>query len=683
MFSKHFLCLLALLALNQLVQASSKNCFRAAVYEHVQIKEPADDPLAILNNNLDVYSNVLRIGHYENVNMIVFPEDGLVPGYNKETVLSAGLAAIAPDVGTNPCKLHKKQRRNITHSSLDDDAKDDLLNELDKETEELADGVLANKAVLRKISCLAKKYKTHVTVDLSELEVTDKPAEESTTTVQPTTAGETTQAQSESDRPATTTAAAIAPAEEAQTQTVADSTTPSDNIDEQTDSTGQTESTGQPDSTDRPTEGTSTDSTTTGPVIAETTTTGGEERATTQAATTTGESATTQAATTGESATTQAATEAASTTEAPTTTTAETTTASPQKVYSLYNTAFVFDDKGKLVAKYRKTHLFGESQTYTRPENQKPVTFENKYGKFGLAICADLLFEHPVKDLVEQEKIDHLIFPTSWFDSLPALAAVNYHSAAAIKYGVNILAANRRNLSIGAYGSGIYTGDGVKVQTPFSEERLLIAELPIGVSKRKKAKLEDWECKHTDKIHIKAKLYGDGLGDALEDNKAIGDYKQKFAIPFDSLQTKQLKGKQGSIKDLCEGDVCCDVEWKKKTSSKSDDFYLAVSNQVRTSQDPESNWYEEACLLFNYDTDEKEYKLSSSTRFTKLQLKGRFNTTDVFPNVISSKLAVTPTRYWTFKQSNGEAQIDLKKSNKPVNFVTLYARNFAKDPVSS
>lgn len=655
-----FLCLVILLSANQLARAGSKNCFRAAVYEHTQITEPIEDPLQILNNNLDVYSNVLRISSYENVNLLVFPESGLLPHFDKDTVLSAGLGAIVPDVGTNPCKLHNEKRKNITHSDLDDDAKDDQLADLNKETEELGDGVLSNKAILKKLSCLAKKYETHVAVNLIELEVTDKPAEESsTTTAQPTTEAQTTKAESETERPAITTTTAASPTTVSE-QKAGDSTTISDNIDDQTDSTG------------RPTESSTTSGpTTAGPVAAETTTTKSEESATSESSTTISKSAT-------EAETTEAAT-----TQAPTTTTAETTTVSPQKVYSLYNTALVFDDKGKLVAKYRKFHLFGEDDVFTRPEKPDLVTFENKYGKFGLAICFDLLWDYPVKDLVEQEKIDHLIFPTSWFDALPPLAAVNYHSAVAVKYGVNVLAANRRNLSIGAFGSGIYGSDGVKVQTPFnSQERLLIAELPIGLSKRKQAKLEDWECKHRDKINIKAKFYN-GLGDALKDNEDIGDYKQKFAIPFDSYKTKQLKGKQGSIKDLCEGEICCDVQWKKKGGSQSDDFYLAVSNQVHKSQDPASSWYEESCVLFNYDTDEKEYKLTSSTRFAKLELKGRFNTTDVFPNVISSKLAVTPKRYWDFKQSNGEAQINLKKSKKPVNFATLYARNFAKDPASS
>ena len=659
--SRHFLCLTILLSVNQLVRAGSKNCFRAAVYEHVQITSPIEDPLQVLNNNLEVYSNVLKVSSYENVNLLVFPENGLTPSFDKDTVLSAGLAAIAPEVGKNPCKLYNQKRKNITHGDLDDDAKDELLADLNKETEELGDGVVSNVAILRKLSCLAKKYKTHVAVDLSELEVTDKPAEESTTTAQSTTETQTTKAQSETEAPATTTTTSSPTT--ASEQTAVDSTTASDNIEDQTDSTGQ------------PTKSAVTDSTA---IAAETTAAKSEESTTFKSSTTT-ESATTEA--TSAATTAAPTTSAASTTTVASTTTAESTTASPQKVYSLYNTAFVFDDKGKLVAKYRKFNLFGESQVYTRPEKPELVTFNNKYGKFGLAICADLLWEHPVKDLVEQEKIEHLIFPTSWFDALPPLAAVNYHSAAAIKYGINVLAANKRNLSRGAFGSGIYTGDGVKVQTPFSNERLLIAELPIGLSKRKKVKLEDWECKHTDKIHIKAKFYN-GLDDALADNKDIDDYKQKFAIPFDSYKTKQLKGKQGSIKDLCEGETCCDVQWRR-SSSNSDDFYLAVSNQVRKSQDPNSNWAEESCLLFNYDTDEKQYKLSSSTRFSKLELKGRFNTTDVFPNVVSSKLALTPKRYWDFKQSNGEAQISLKKSYKPVNFVTLYARNFAEDPASS
>ena len=66
----------------------------------------------------------------------------------------------------------------------------------------------------------------------------------------------------------------------------------------------------------------------------------------------------------------------------------------------IYNTAYVFDRKGKQIAKHRKMHLFDinvtggqcfrESDTLS-PGNEV-VTFDTEFGKMGLCVCYDLRF---------------------------------------------------------------------------------------------------------------------------------------------------------------------------------------------------------------------------------------------------------------------------------------------------
>lgn len=66
----------------------------------------------------------------------------------------------------------------------------------------------------------------------------------------------------------------------------------------------------------------------------------------------------------------------------------------------IYNTAYVFDDKGKCIAKHRKTHLFDidvknkirfmESEVLTAGDGTTVV--DTKYGKIGICICYDIRF---------------------------------------------------------------------------------------------------------------------------------------------------------------------------------------------------------------------------------------------------------------------------------------------------
>lgn len=76
----------------------------------------------------------------------------------------------------------------------------------------------------------------------------------------------------------------------------------------------------------------------------------------------------------------------------------------------LYNTCFVYDESGRRLAKYRKTHLFKinlkdgtafrESDTFTAGGDL--CVFDTRFGRLGLAICFDLRFPELFRALAER-----------------------------------------------------------------------------------------------------------------------------------------------------------------------------------------------------------------------------------------------------------------------------------------
>lgn len=75
----------------------------------------------------------------------------------------------------------------------------------------------------------------------------------------------------------------------------------------------------------------------------------------------------------------------------------------------IYNTSYVFDRNGKLLAKHRKMHLFDcdipevnffESDTLSA--GNQVTTFETEYGTFGLMICFDIRFPELSRLMVDK-----------------------------------------------------------------------------------------------------------------------------------------------------------------------------------------------------------------------------------------------------------------------------------------
>lgn len=87
----------------------------------------------------------------------------------------------------------------------------------------------------------------------------------------------------------------------------------------------------------------------------------------------------------------------------------------------IYNTSFVYNDKGECIAKHRKTHLFDinvpggqyfmESDTFTAGKDV--TTFPTPWGKMGLIICYDIRFPE-LSRLLALEGVQGIFVPAAF-----------------------------------------------------------------------------------------------------------------------------------------------------------------------------------------------------------------------------------------------------------------------------
>ncbi|MGE3975476.1 MAG: carbon-nitrogen hydrolase family protein [Bdellovibrionales bacterium] len=78
-----------------------------------------------------------------------------------------------------------------------------------------------------------------------------------------------------------------------------------------------------------------------------------------------------------------------------------------------YNTILAINPQGQMVQSYRKIQLF-EGEKNFLSAGSKRVFFTTEWGKVGLFTCYDIHFAHPATDLVTQDGVSVIAFPTSW-----------------------------------------------------------------------------------------------------------------------------------------------------------------------------------------------------------------------------------------------------------------------------
>ncbi|XP_022215025.2 LOW QUALITY PROTEIN: vanin-like protein 1 [Drosophila obscura] len=143
-----------------------------------------------------------------------------------------------------------------------------------------------------------------------------------------------------------------------------------------------------------------------------------------------------------------------------------------------FNTNVVLDRRGRVVSRYRKTHLWRREYYSTSVLVEPDVAiFETDFGvTFGHFICFDMLFYDPAMRLIHEHNVSDIIYPTYWFSELPFLSAVQLQEGWAFGNDVNLLAADASNPSGRTTGSGIYAGRAGRLTASINEmpARLLL-----------------------------------------------------------------------------------------------------------------------------------------------------------------------------------------------------------------
>ncbi|RWS25626.1 pantetheinase-like protein [Leptotrombidium deliense] len=335
-----------------------------------------------------------------------------------------------------------------------------------------------------------------------------------------------------------------------------------------------------------------------------------------------------------------------------------------------YNTAIAFDTNGVIVAKYRKYHLFGE-KAFDYPEKQEFSTFITPFGRLGLLICFDSLFEEPQSSLIKQYRVTTLSMPTWWYNEHPFLVAHEYQQSIAIAHNVNFLAANVNRKDIAIAGSGIYSGKKGAIIYKYKSKpnigTLLISTLNV------------------DAAYVSANCKRNSLQMLIDVQKFSVKSRTSFTDKYNltyyntSLLNKiRLTDSNGEVR-VCKDRVCCHLTYSaKETTFKSGhSYYVGVGSGIRKI--PQGQRCEETCVVYSFDDTVNEYALLDSTEFSYFKLIGTFTTKSIFPSVMSDELDLVTTNLWNFTQS---AYTGVIESTANIKFIAsgLYGRCFDRDP---
>lgn len=316
----------------------------------------------------------------------------------------------------------------------------------------------------------------------------------------------------------------------------------------------------------------------------------------------------------------------------------------------MYNTDVAIDTDGSFLAKYHKRNLWGETNVDTPPLEK--VTFTTKFGTtFGMITCADLIYNHPALDLVEQGVKD-FVMPLAWSNEMAQMQALAYAQGWTIANNVNLILANHRTSS--ESGSAILVS-GTPVSQYYSPGR---SAGPVQV------------------------------GD-LSAGYSLPPASEPFRLPFARLNLTDLSAEEnwkfGSVdgSQTCSGPICCTA----KSAGSSSGYALAVLDG-RDSDDGVT-WPAHVCAVVpcrNGRNCLSFQQPSGSMKSVEVTMTGS-NAASVVPEVLATgsggeKLLTPGKKGLSFTSSQGSATVSANSASTLISAI-VYGRPFASDATSA
>ncbi|XP_038597617.1 vascular non-inflammatory molecule 2 [Tachyglossus aculeatus] len=327
-----------------------------------------------------------------------------------------------------------------------------------------------------------------------------------------------------------------------------------------------------------------------------------------------------------------------------------------------YNTNVVFDADGKLVARYHKYNLFGESQ-FDVPPRPELVAFNTPFGKLGVFTCFDILFHDPAVSVVRDLHVDTVLFPTAWMNALPFLTAIEFHSAWAMGMGVNLLVANTHNTTQRMTGSGIYAPESPKVyhyNMKTETGKLLISKLDSHPS-----------LSPTYPVAVNWSTYATSIKPFLPEKPAFPGNVSRDKFTF-----AELTGQAGNV-SVCQKDICCHLSYRMAEKRNDEVYVLGAFDGLHGSR---RKYYWEVCTLLKCNTTNLKTcgrpVETALTRFEMYSLSGTFGTQYVFPEVLLSEIQLAPGEFQVLRDGR---LVNHNGISKPILTATLFGRRYEKD----
>ncbi|GFO33584.1 pantetheinase [Plakobranchus ocellatus] len=341
-----------------------------------------------------------------------------------------------------------------------------------------------------------------------------------------------------------------------------------------------------------------------------------------------------------------------------------------------YNTNVAYGPDGTFLAKYHKYNLFFEDQ-FDTPEASY-VYFDTPFGRFGLITCFDVLFKEPAIPLVEDYNVTNIVFPTAWMDALPLLPGIGFHSSFARTHHVNFLSANIHLPSFRFDGTGLYAPDGAigfhygRGDEGLSPE-LVVGEMEVLGEAETRAAV--------------ASLHAVAARSDLSEIR-IDDYSAPFQSGlFGDMYTFRTLDEPASKIGTCQGRLCCELEYAIQADTFSDNELFAIG-AFDGLHVLEGTYYMQNCALVKCAEAMNKSScgslvFNSSTVFTKIALRGQFQTPYVYPQVILSDseghLQISKPGAWHFTGSTIETSHSF---NGTVLNAILLGRDYTRDDAS-